>query len=276
VDAPRTDGFAERYGPWAVVVGASEGVGAAAAAILAERGLDLVLLARNTGALADLAVDLRGRHGVEVRTATVDLTGADAPERALEAVAGLEVGLLLYTSGAAGSAGRFTDQALEHALRMIQLNCTMPARLIHALLPPMVERGRGAVALVGSTGAFAGQPFVCSYSAAKAFQVNLVEGLWSEVEGTGVDVLDALIGSTDTPARTRRLGVEFDPSVDMTSAEVAADILDHLGDGPTRVISKGTSGIGSLAAPWAQFRATAVPTMSAAMAGFAARTDQAG
>ena len=135
------------------------------------------------------------------------------------------------------------------------------------------DRGRGAVAVVGSTGAFAGQPFVSSYSAAKAFQVNLVEGLWSELEGTGVDVLDALIGSTDTPARTRRLGVAFDPSVDMTSEEVALDILDHLGDGPTRVISKGTSGIGSLAAPWAGFRALAVPTMGAAMSGFRARTD---
>jgi short-subunit dehydrogenase len=274
--APARTEFATRYGRWALVVGASEGLGAAAADQLGARGLDLVLLARNTDALTELADDVRGRHGVEVRTVTADLTAPDAPARALTAVAGLEVGLLLYTSGAAGSAGRFTDQALDHALRMIQLNCTMPTRLVHALVPPMVERGRGAVALVGSTGAFAGQPFVSSYSAAKAFQVNLVEGLWSELEGSGVDVLDALIGSTNTPARTRRLGVRFDPAVDMTPEEVAADILDHLGDGPTRVISKGTSGIGSLAEPWARFRALAVPTMRDAMAGFTARTDVPG
>jgi short-subunit dehydrogenase len=265
--------FAIRYGRWALVIGASEGVGAAAADQLGARGLDLVLLARSSDALAVLADDLHGRHGVEVRTVIADLTRPDAPERALTAVAGLEVGLLLYTSGAAGSTGPFTDQPLDHALRMIQLNCTMPARLIHALAPPMIERGRGAIALVGSTGAFAGQPFVSSYSAAKAFQVNLIEGLWAELAGTGVDVLDALIGSTDTPARTRRLGVRFDASVDMTSEQVAAEVLQHLGDGPTRVISKGTSGIGSLAAPWSQFRALAVPTMGDAMAGFAARTD---
>jgi short-subunit dehydrogenase len=207
-----------------------------------------------------------------VRTLSIDFTAPDAGARILAAAEGLEVGLLYYTAGAAGSVGRFIDQPLEHAKRMIQLNCALPAELIHALAAPMVERGRGAIVLVGSTGCFAGQPYVASYSAAKAFQVNLVEGLWAEMRDNGVDVLSAVIGSTDTPARSRRLGVAFRESLDMTSEAVAGEIIAHIGDGPTRVISKLELGIGPVAQPWMDFRALAVPKMIASMSGFTART----
>jgi short-subunit dehydrogenase len=267
-----TKGFAERYGQWAIVAGASEGVGAAAADQLAARGLNVVLLARNAGLLDELATDLRARHGVEIRTLAVDFMDADAADRILAVVDGLEIGLLFYNAGAAGSTGAFLDQDLSHARRMVRLNCALPVELIHALAPRMVERGRGGLVLVGSMGCFAGQPFVTSYSASKAFQVNLMEGLWAELKDEGVDVLSAVIGSTFTPARARRLGVTFDDALDMTSEEVANEIIEHIGDGPTRVVAKLTGAFGSLAAPWSQFRATAVATMVDAMAGFKART----
>jgi short-subunit dehydrogenase len=267
------DDFAQRYGRWAVVAGASEGVGAAGAQLLAERGLDVLLLARNAQLLDELAADIRQRHDVEARTLVVDFTEADAAQRVLAATEGLEVGLLFYNAGAAGSSGHFLDQELAHAEKMIALNCTMPVRLVHGLGPAMVERGRGGIVLVGSMGCFAGQPFVASYSAAKAFQVNLAEGLWAEMKDQGVDVLEAVIGSTTTPARARRLGVGVDEHLDMSSEAVALEIVDHIADGPSRVIAKLTSGIGHVAQPWSEFRAFALQANIDAMAGFNARTN---
>ena len=255
-----------------MVAGASEGVGSAAADELAARGLDLLLLARNEPLLEEVAAGLRERHGVEVRTLEVDLISDGAVERIVAAAAGLEVGLLLYNAGAAGSSGHFLDQDLAHALKMISLNCTTPVQLIHALGPAMVERGRGGVVLVGSTGCFVGGPYVASYSAAKAFQVALMEGLWAELKDQGVDVFEAVIGSTTTPARARRLGVGVDEHLDMSSEAVAREIVEHIADGPSRVIAKLTHGTGHLAQPWSEFRATALAANIEAMAGFQART----
>jgi short-subunit dehydrogenase len=270
---PAIDDFSRTYGRWAMIAGASEGVGAAAADQLAGHGLDLVLLARNVELLETVAADIRQRHGVEVRTLPVDLTATDAVDRILEAVDGLEVGLLFYNAGAAGSAGHLVDQELAHAMRMIALNCTTPTALVHALAPPMLERGRGGLVLVGSTGAFSGMPYVASYSAAKAFQVNLCEGLWAEMLEQGVHVLNAMIGSTFTPARERRLGVHFDDSIDMTSEDVAAEILEHIADGPTRVVAKLNLGTGPVAGPWDEYRAFALAKSIEAVAGFNARTN---
>jgi len=136
----------------------------------------------------------------------------------------------------------------------------------------MVERGRGGIVLVGSTGCFVGGPYVASYSAAKAFQVALMEGLWAELQAQGVDVFEAVIGSTTTPARARRLGVGVDEHLDMSSEAVAAEILEHITEGPSRVIAKLTHGTGHLAQPWSEFRATALAANIEAMKGFQART----
>ena len=115
-----------------------------------------------------------------------------------------------------------------------------------------------------------------AYSAAKAFQVNLVEGLWSELGRHGVDVFSAVIGSTDTPARTRTLGVQWNEDLDMSSEDVAQDMIENIGNGPTRVIGKLQSGIGPVAAPWTEFRRLAVAAMNAATPDFNARTTAGG
>jgi short-subunit dehydrogenase len=157
------------------------------------------------------------------------------------------VGLLFYNPGAVHNGDYFLDQPLELPLRMITLNCTVPTALVHALTPAMVERGRGGVVIVGSLGCFVGSPHSAAYSAAKAYQVNLVEGLWAELRGTGVHVLEAVIGSTTTPGRAR-----------------------------TRVIAKLATGIGPLAAPWEEFRANALDVMITATEEFNRRTKPTG
>jgi short-subunit dehydrogenase len=231
-----------------------------------------VITARNAGLLVDVASDLRERHGVEVRTLPLDLTAGDAVTRLLDATDGVEVGLLLYCPGAVHNSDLFLDQPLELPMRMITLNCTVPVALIHALAPPMRDRGRGGIVLVGSMGCFIGSPRTVAYSAAKAFQQSLLEGLWAELSGDGVDVLSAVIGSTTTPARARTLGVKVDDHLDMTSEAVAREIVENIGNGPTQVIAKLTSGIGPLAAPWAEFREHALATMIEAMQSFTQRT----
>ena len=265
-------GLSGRYGRWAIVVGASEGVGACVAEELAAGGLDLLLIARNATLLDEVAAALRSRHDVQIRTHVQDLTAPDAVEQILAASDGLEVGLLVYTPGAVHNADLFLDQPLGLSMRMIHLNCTVPVALAHALTPAMRDRGRGGVVLVGSTGCFVGGPHIVAYSASKAFQVNLVEGLSAELGPHGVDVCSAVIGSTNTPARARTLGVAYDATQDMNSEDVARDLVAHIGDGPTRVIARDDAGIGALNAPWSAFRQTARETLEAAMQEFTART----
>jgi short-subunit dehydrogenase len=272
MNAETNGDFSRRYGRWAIVAGASEGVGACAAEELAARGLDLVLTARNADLLDQVASAIRERHGVEVRKFPLDLTVPDAVEQILATVDGLEVGLLLYVPGAVHNSQLFLDQDLHLPIRMVTLNCIVPMALAHALAPAMRERGRGGIVLVGSLGCFVGAPHTVAYSAAKAFQVSLTEGLWAELHDDGVDVLSAVIGSTTTPGRSRTLGVEANERFDMSAEDVAREIVENIGNGPSQVIAKVTAGIGTLAAPWSEFRATALAIMIDAMKGFAQRT----
>ena len=265
-------GFSQRYGRVAIVAGTSEGVGACAAEEIGARGLDLLLIARNAVLLDEVAADIRARHGVEVRTLALDLTLPDAVDRVLTAVAGDEVGLLFYNPGAVHNSDYFLDQPLELPTRMITLNCTVPTALVHALAPAMKARGRGGIVIVGSLGCFVGAPHSVAYSAAKAYQVNFVEGVWAELRGDGVDLLSAVIGSTTTPGRARTLGVEIDNSLDMPADEVAKEALDNIANGPTRIIAKLESGIGPLAAPWQEFRTNALAIMIRASEEFTKRT----
>jgi uncharacterized protein len=222
--------FRERYGPWALVAGASAGIGEAFARQLAERGLNLLLLARRAEALDALAADLRARHGVEARGAAVDLARTDLAEAALSLAAGAEVGLLVYNA-AASAIGPLVDRPLEDQLRVLEVNCRGPLILCHALGGAMARRGRGGIVLMSSLAASQGNPFLVSYAASKAFGLVLAEGLWAELRPRGVDVLACRAGATRTPgyaaSRPKREMPLMEPEA------VAASALAALGRGPT-------------------------------------------
>jgi hypothetical protein len=225
-------GFRERYGPWALVAGASAGLGEAFARLLAARGLHLVLLARREDALARLADGLRAAHGVEVRTAAMDLARADLAAAVARAAAGLELGLLVYNA-AHSAIGPFVERPVEEHLRVIDVNCRGPLVLAHALGGAMAARGRGGIVLMTSLAASQGNPLLASYAASKAFDLVLAEGLWAELRGLGVDVLACRAGATRTPgyaaSRPRR-------SVPLMEAEdVARAALAALGRRPSVV-----------------------------------------
>ncbi|HET7690982.1 MAG TPA: SDR family NAD(P)-dependent oxidoreductase [Nocardioidaceae bacterium] len=237
--------FLEKYGPWALVAGASEGVGAVFAEALAERGLDVVLLARRQEALDEVAERIRGAFGVETRTLAVDLAQPDAAVTITAALTDVEVGFLVYCAGADADYAALLDNRVEAAEALIQRNCTVLVQLCHAFAAPMVARGRGGIVIFGSGSGFAGAPKLATYGATKAFDMVFAEGLWAELKPHGVDVLGLVLGETDTPALRRsrhRLGladsVEDRPPGAARAEDVVADGLANLGRGPIRMADR--------------------------------------
>lgn len=192
--------FTARYGPWALIAGASEGTGASFARQLAGAGLNLVLVARREGPLAALGAELRDRHGVEFVTASIDLAADDATDRLLAASAGREVGLLILNAGADPNGAMFLDGAVADWDALTIRNVLTVQRALHAFAGPMRERRRGGLMVVGSGACYGGLPGIGVYAATKAFDLVLCEALWAELQPFGVDVLSFVIGRTDTPA----------------------------------------------------------------------------
>lgn len=224
-----------RYGPWAVIAGGSEGVGAAFGRLLADAGINLVLLARKPGPLQRTAAELAGR-GAEVRTVSVDLTEASAMERVAGATADLDVGLLVCNAGANTNHLPFLESTPENVQRVIDLSVTSPLALCRHFGPPMRERKRGGIVLVGSLAGYMGQPEISVYSGAKAFSRVFAEGLWLELREHGVAVLELVLGVTRTPAM-ERLGLRLDlPGLIVAEPDdVAREGLEQLEHGPLHI-----------------------------------------
>jgi hypothetical protein len=225
--------FRERYGPYALIAGASVGLGEAFARRLAGRGLNLILIARRPDALERLAKDLRTRYAIEVRTLAADLSRPDLREVVEHAVDGLTVGLLVYNA-AHSVIGPFVDHSLDEHLRVLEVNCRGPLVLAHLLGKAMAERGCGGIVLMTSMAGSQGGPWLATYAASKAFNLVLAEGLWDELGERGVDVVACRAGATRTPGYAAS---QPRPSrVPLLEADrVAAVALDALGRKPSVV-----------------------------------------
>jgi short-subunit dehydrogenase len=220
--------FVDRYGPWALVAGASEGVGASAARLLGERGVNVVLVSRRQVALEDVAETVRS----STRVLALDLSEPDAAGQLIRATADIEIGLLIYNAGADPNMARFLDKPLDVWQAMLTRNCTTVMASAHHFGGLMAERGRGGIALVTSGAAWAGGSRLAVYGASKAFDLILAESLWAELEPSGVHVLAMVLGQTDTPALRTLLGDrEIDGLADPD--DVVRDMLDNLANGPT-------------------------------------------
>ena len=215
----------ERYGEWAVVTGASAGIGAEFARALAREGIHCVLAARRGERLRFVAAELEKAHSVSTRVVEVDLADPAGADRLADAVEDLEIGLLVNNAGV-GYAGRFDKQDPERARAMVQLNCVAPVVLTSRLLPAMRERGRGAVIVVGSVAGHQPVPLHAVYSASKAFDLFFGESLWAELQGTGVDAL------------------VLEPGPTATEFQDAADEIEHPGEPPERVVEVALSALG--------------------------------
>ncbi|MBL8914967.1 MAG: SDR family NAD(P)-dependent oxidoreductase [Archangium sp.] len=217
--------FVERYGPWAVVCGASEGLGAEYARQLAAKGLKLVLVARRENVLSELAKSLN----VETRLIALDLAADDAGTRIAEQTRELDVGLFLYNA-AFSPIGPLLEQSLEDNLKAVAVNVRTPTTLVHHFVPRLVKRTHGALVLLSSLTAFQGSPYVSTYGATKSFNLSLAEGLWAELRGTGVDVLCVCPGATATP-NLLKASTKAPPGMQQP-ADVVRETLDNLDSGP--------------------------------------------
>jgi len=218
-----------RYGEWALVAGASQGFGASLAADLARRGMNVVLVSRREDLLEELAQRLRCEYGVESRCLVLDLAEPDFAEALASAVADLDLGILIYNA-ALVPVGPFPEMEEKTLEQLVSVNVRGPLLLTRALLPGMLDRGRGAVVLVSSLAGLQGAPRVSAYSASKAFNIVLAEALWGELREQGIDVSVCCAGAMPTPgylASTDR------KSPGMLSPDDAArQTLDALGKGP--------------------------------------------
>jgi short-subunit dehydrogenase len=222
--------FLEKYGPWALVAGASQGIGRAFALSLAKRGLNLVLIARTEEDLAALTAELMKRYQIKAFPLAVDLSTTDALERLTTATAAVEIGLVVYNAALADT-GPFLDRRPGSLARLVATNCTGPLLSCRHFGEKMAKRGRGGIILMSSMSGFQGTPFVASYAASKAFNLVLAEGLWYELKNANVDVLACCPGPTGTPGFEASLKAKRPPVFPpvLSPEQVAERSLRHLG-----------------------------------------------
>lgn len=207
-----------KYGHWAVVTGASDGIGRAMAIDCARRGLNVFLVARRQDRLDALAGELRSRYGIETQVHAADLSSNAAVKQVLDAAGDVDVGLFVACAGY-GTSGAFTGNAIARELDMLDVNCRAVLVMTHAFAERFTQRGRGGIVLMGSLVGFQGVPYAANYAATKAYVQTLAEGLRPELADKGVDVLavapgpvssgfgdraDMKMGASDTPRRVAR------------------------------------------------------------------------
>jgi short-subunit dehydrogenase len=223
----------QKYGPWALVVGGSEGVGAEFARQLAADGFKLVLTARKIEPLEALAAELRGK-GAEVRIKSADLMQADALAQVRSVTDDIDVGLLVYNAGANDTRGNFLDLPSSVPDGVIAINVLGQTAFARHYGVAMKQRGRGGIILTGSLGGYLGSGTLAAYTASKAFSRIFTEALWAECQPMGIDVLHLNIGFTATPAMAR-LGMPIDLAEPCEN--VAREGLENIANGPIWIVS---------------------------------------
>jgi short-subunit dehydrogenase len=219
--------FSDRYGGWALITGASSGIGRAMAGEVAARGMPCVILSNDQKALERARDELLAAHRVEVEALCLDLAEPDVAGRIRERLGGRELGLLV-SNASFGRTGAFGSDDMASYRRMLAVNVDAYVALTHEFVPDMVARGRGGVVVVSSLNSLVpGIGGSAVYSATKAFETSFACGLWHDLLPTGVDVLLVIPGPTRTgfqeEAGTKVASWAMDPET------VAAGSLPALG-----------------------------------------------
>jgi uncharacterized protein len=231
--------FAAKYGPWAVIAGASEGTGACYAEVLAAMGINLVLVARREAATRALGDRLKQAHGIDYVAVTLDLSAPGAGLAIVDAAAALDVGLYISNAGADNFANFFEDST-ERAHRLIQMNISTLVDAAHGFGGRFLKRGRGGLIVMASGAGLGGQPNLALYSATKAFEINFAESLWAEYHERGVDIIGIAAPMMATPMLMRTVPDGFDISAAYDPADVTHNALAGLLHGePLQIVPDG-------------------------------------
>jgi hypothetical protein len=223
---------------WALVTGASAGIGVALAGQLAGGGTHLVLTARRGDRLEELARKLKAQHKIQVEIVVADLAQSDAPEKIFEFTKrkNIIVDLLINNAGF-GQYGELTQVSTQRLVDMIQVNCTSVVHLTRLFLPDMIQRRRGDVLILASTASFQAVPYISTYAATKAFDLFFAEGLAEEMKPHGIRVCALCPGSTESEFHAVAGQEEFTRSHQETAEKVAQTGLRALAAGKSYVIS---------------------------------------
>lgn len=228
------DTFKSKYGNTALVAGASEGMGAAFSEALAQRGLDLVLVARRKEPLDLLAEKLRTKYKIDVQTISCDLTLDDATERIQAAIGDCEINFLVYNA-CLSYIGHYLEADVTEHTNIAQVNMITPIRMLHHFGAKMVAKRRGGVVVMSSLAGLQGSGYLSTYAATKAFDKIIAEGLWYEWKPAGVDVIACCAGATSTPnyINTKPLKTSlFEPKAQKPE-EVVEECLQRIGTTPS-------------------------------------------
>ncbi|MEA2071016.1 MAG: SDR family NAD(P)-dependent oxidoreductase [Asgard group archaeon] len=190
--------FKEQFGMWGFIAGASEGLGAAFARVLAERGLNLILAARSKEKLQKITCELEKKNNILAYPLEIDLTQNNILPKIKKACEGKKVGLMIYNA-ALSPIGQFHEFSLEIHMQVISLNIIGPMKLIHYFGKQMIERGKGGILLMGSMAGLIGSPIHSHYGATKAYNIDLAQSLWFELKNSGIHVTTCIAGPIDTP-----------------------------------------------------------------------------
>jgi short-subunit dehydrogenase len=199
--------FQEKYGPWALVTGASAGIGKEIAREIARRGLNVVIVARREDVLNDIAEQFRDNLNVEVRVVVADFSQPGASQEVAEAVADLDIGLVVPNAGIEIT-GEFIATELAQLNRLNQINVVAPTELAHLFGRRLARRGHGGLMLLSSLVAYQGTPLLGAYAAGKAYILSLGEALNVELGRQGIDVTVLSPGVTDTDM-VKNIAVDF-------------------------------------------------------------------
>lgn len=214
-----------RYGDWAIVTGASSGIGLELVMQLADAGFNLVINARNLQKLQKLEKQLRASSKIEVKVVAADVSDPESINRIIHSTQGLKIGLLIASAGY-GTSGNFIDSSLHSELDMLKVNCDALLSLTHYYGQLFAQQKRGGIILMSSMVAFQGTPFAANYAATKAYVQTLAEGIAVELKSCGVDVLAAAPGPVESGFSQR---ANMRMSMSLTPAQVGVPILSALG-----------------------------------------------
>lgn len=229
-----------KYGPLALVAGASEGLGAAFATYLAADGMDLILVARRIQPLEELANRLHAQYSISCTCISCDLAANDAVQQLQQQLAGKQVNLLVYNA-ALSYIGPFENNNTAHNTQMAQANMLTPLNMAQAFGSRMLADKKGAIILMASLAGFQGSGFLSVYAATKAFNRVFAESLWYEWKDRGVDVIACCAGATATPnyINTKPGPTSiFAPRV-QSPEEVVKECFEKLGKRPSFVTGTG-------------------------------------
>ena len=215
MSARRRRDFRSRYGPWAVVTGASSGIGRATALQLGEAGLNVMIVSRRHELLNDIAAQLSRSSDIETRVVAADLATSIGLETVEDACKNLDVGLLVAAAGF-GTSGAFLEANLTVELEMLDVNCRALVGQCLYFGRRFAKRGRGGIVLMASLVGFQGVPFSASYAATKAYVQSLAEALYLELRPLGIDVLASAPGPVRSGFEARanmRMSTAIEPDV---------------------------------------------------------------